>query len=249
MTMPTEVNLLSRIEIVAWTARIGAITAEALALRECCTVASARARLGAAQRAGLLERARPLAGEPALFTATRNGLNSAELRDLEPGRLSVATARHAIVCASVAAALERLYPDQELIGERELRREESRGSIPLASASLGTRVDGAPALHRPDMVLWSGASREDARVAVEVELTVKAPRRLQTICRAWARCRRVSGVLYLVTPQVRGPLERAIAAAGADRAIAVLDLGAVIDASSAGRGGHNCDKRTIPEHP
>ena len=134
--MPAEVNPLSRIEVVEWTARIGAITAEALALRDCCTVASARARLAAARRAGLLKRARPLAGEPALFTATRKGLSSAALEDLEPGRLSVATARHAIVCASVAAALERLYPDQGLIGERELRREERRRSVPLASARV-----------------------------------------------------------------------------------------------------------------
>jgi hypothetical protein len=64
-------------------------------------------------------------------------------------------------------------------------------------------------------------------VAVEVELTVKAPRRLAEICRAWARCRCVAGVLYLAPPEVRRALERAIDQAQAGERIAVLGLDAV----------------------
>ena len=83
------------------------------------------------------------------------------------------------------------------MGERELRREERERGAPLASAQLGSGPDGGPLLHRPDLVLWPNTSADPLPVAVEVELTVKAPRRLLEICRAWARCRAVAGVLYL----------------------------------------------------
>jgi hypothetical protein len=217
-----------RVAIVQWTARIGAVTAEALAEREGCTVASARARLQAAKRARLLSCARPLTDQPALYTVTRAGLSATGLRGFDPCRVSAANARHAIVCAGVAAALERAYPDHRVMGERELRREEREGGARLASASLGGGPDGgAPLLHRPDLVLWPDGPGEPLPVAVEVELTVKAPRRLLEICRAWARCRCVAGVLYLAAPEVRRPLERAIEQAQAGERIAVLALDAL----------------------
>ena len=69
--------------------------------------------------------------------------------------------------------------------------------------ACAARAGGAPLLHRPDLVLWPAERRRALPVAVEVELTVKAPRRLLEICRAWARCRCVAGVLYLAAPEVR----------------------------------------------
>jgi hypothetical protein len=224
MVRLSETNPPERVAIVQWTARLGAITAEALAEREGTTVASARARLLAAVRGRLLERRRPLAGQPALYTATRAGLRAAGLVGLDPGRVSAANARHAIVCASVAVALEYAYPDQHVMGERELRREERESACPLASARLGTTPDGVPLLHRPDLVLWPSAEENRLPVAVEVELTVKAPRRLAEICLAWARCRHIAGVLYLVAPEVRRPLERAVAAARAHERISLVAL-------------------------
>ncbi|MHB8241145.1 MAG: hypothetical protein ACYDHN_04060 [Solirubrobacteraceae bacterium] len=221
-----------QIALIQWTARLGAVTAEALALRESCSVGSARQRLLAADRAGLLARERPLAASPAVFTATRAGLRVADLTGIEPARVSAANARHSIECATAAVALERLYPEYRAIGERALRREEHVQAKPLASASLGTGADGSRLLHRPDIVLWPEASTTALPVAVEVELTVKAPRRLTAICRAWARCRCVAGVLYLVSPEVRGPLERAVAAAGAERAIAAIALEVLNGAAS-----------------
>jgi hypothetical protein len=53
-------------------------------------------------------------------------------------------------------------------------------------------------------------------VAVEVELTIKAPRRLVEICRAWARCRRVAGVLYLAPATLPADVERALSRAVAE---------------------------------
>jgi hypothetical protein len=149
------------------------------------------------------------------------------LRGLDPCRVSAANAGHLIACARVAAALERCYPGQRVLGERELRRDEREHGAELASARLRPGPDGARQLHRPDLVLWPDPADEDLPVAVEVELTVKAPRRLADICRAWARCRSVAGVLYLVAPPVRGALERAVAEAQAGDRIVVVTLDAL----------------------
>jgi hypothetical protein len=227
-----------RVAIMQWTARLGAVTAEALADRLDVTVASARGRLQVLQKAGWLSRKRPLAEQPALYTATRAGLRVAALQGLDPCRVSASNANHLIVCARVAAALEHCYPDHLVLGERELRRDERECGVPLASARLGIAPDGGPLLHRPDLVLWpeepeegdgrTGGLREGGLpIPVEVELTVKAPQRLAEICQAWARCRCVAGVLYLAPPEVQRALHRAIDQAQAGERIAVVSLDAL----------------------
>ena len=136
------------------------------------------ARLLAAERERLLERHRPLTGRPALYTATRAGLRAAGVRGLDPCRVSASNALHLIECARVAAALERCYPDHRVQGERELRSEERErgGALAGARSAVGTRRRAAPPLHRPDLVLWPSGPDGGLPVAVEVELTVKAPR-------------------------------------------------------------------------
>jgi len=62
---------------------------------------------------------------------------------------------------------------------------------------------------------------------VEVELAVKAPRRLAAICRAWARCREVAGVLSLAAPAAERALLRAIADADASPRVLVVPLDAL----------------------
>jgi hypothetical protein len=216
-----------QIEIVRWAASLGAITAEALALRLDITPASARARLAVAQRRGLLARDRPLTGGSALFTVTRPGLRACGTRGIDPCRIAPTCAHHLTVCAGAAAVLERCYCDHRLMGERELRRDERERGRPLASAQLGSRYGWEGRLHRPDLVLWPRVPHGGLPVAVEVELTVKAPRRLVEICRAWARCRAVAGVLYLAPAVVGRALTRAIAETRASEQIAVVPLDAL----------------------
>ncbi len=215
-----------RAAMVQWAARLGAVTAEALAERDGCTLASAGARLRAAERARLLSSSRPLHGRPVIYTATPAGIRAIGLSGLDPCRVSAANAAHAIECAAVAVRLERAYPDHSVMGERELRAEERAYGTAIASATLGTSADGARLLHRPDLVLWPAASKpeEPLPLAIEVELTVKAPRRLHDICLAWARCRCVAGVIYVAAPEVLRPLGRAIAKAHAGERIVVLEL-------------------------
>jgi hypothetical protein len=205
---------------------MGAITAEALAVRQGITIASARARLGILEQVGWLSRMRPLAERPALYRATRAGLRITAPRGLEPCRVSAFNAHHLSVCALAAAILERCYPDHLVLGERELRRDERERGVPLASARLGSGPDGGPMLHRPDLVLWPRNLEERTAlpVAVEVELTVKAPRRLTDICRAWARCRCVAGVLYLASPAAHRAVSRAIEQTRAGEAIVVVPV-------------------------
>jgi hypothetical protein len=239
-----------QLETLTWVVSLGAVTAEALALRAGVSVASARGRLTVLVRRGLLARERPLVGMPALYAARGAALRACGARGIDPCRVSPHNALHLIECAFAAAALERCYPDHRVVGERELRRDEREHGQALASAEIGLSYGGEARLHRPDIVLWPGEGevsrrvrgqemgenpphcfdpppRSDRRapVAVEVELTVKAPARLLEICRAWARCRVVAGVLYLAAPgPVEQALARAIAAVRAEERIVVVSL-------------------------
>jgi hypothetical protein len=164
--------------------------------------------------------------------------------------VSAANAGHLTACAVVAAALERRYPDHRVLGERELRRDERELGVPVASARMGAGLHGEP-LHRPDLVLWPDEPAAGLPVAVEVELTIKAPRRLTDICRAWARCRAVAGVLYIVPAEVRRALERAIARAYAHDRIVVVGLDALLGCPSetfAGGVGP-WPENTVPSNP
>jgi hypothetical protein len=216
-----------QLDTLRWTASLGAVTAEALALRLDTGVASARARLAVAERRGLLARERPLSGRPALFTLTPAGLRASGTRGIDRCRVSPQGAQHLMACAAAAAALERCYPDHRLAGERELRRDERDRGRPIASATLGPAGGEHGRLHRPDLVLWPGGHEGGEPMVVEVELTAKAPRRLVEICRAWARCRAVAGVLYLAPPVVERALVRAVAEARAGERVAVLRLDAL----------------------
>ena len=214
-----------QIEIARWTASLGAITADALAMRQGTSAASARGRLAAMQRRGLLSRHRPLTGRPSLFTITRAGLRACGERGIEVCRVSPSSASHLIACAAVAAALESCYPDSRVAGERELRREEREHGRGLARLQLGARNAREGRTHIPDQVnWWSDGSTEGLPVSVEVELTVKAPRRLLEICRGWARCRTIAGVLYVAPEDVRRALSRAVREARAHEQIAVVAL-------------------------
>lgn len=212
-----------RAELLAWVAGLGAASADALARRSSVTVASARSLLSAAARDGQLARHRPLAGAQALYTVTRAGLRAAAIEGLEPCRVSPSCAQHLIVCAWVAAALEQHYPDATVIGEAALRLRERNLGAPFASAVLAWEGARGKLLHRPDLALMPSGEGQ-LPVAIEVELTVKAPRRLAEICRAWARSRHVECVVYMAPPTVQRAVERAVVAAQAEASVVVIPL-------------------------
>jgi len=212
-----------RVQLLAWAARLGAVTADALARRRQMSIASASGRLHAAARRGELQRARPLTAEPAVFTMTRRGLRACGLDALSPVRITSGNAAHAIACARVAVALERAYPEHAVLGEPEVRAHERIGGAAPGDPALARALAALPLPHRPDLLLVV-PGRPSGAVAVEVELTVKGPRRLERICREWARSHAVAGVLYLVAPGVGRAVLRAVRATGAGERVAVLQL-------------------------
>jgi hypothetical protein len=139
--------------------------------------------------------------------------------------------RHTAECERIAALLEARFPGCGVMREGELRRRERLEGAPLASATTNYGSRGRRRLHRPDLVLWpgeqSGGQSGGLPVAIEVELTLKTPRPLGAICRAWARCQEVAGVLYVAAPLVEPTLRRTIAAACAGERVWVLPLRAL----------------------
>ena len=225
MCNDSNTKQVQRASLICWIAGLGAVTAESLAELDGCSPASARGRLQAAVRAGLVVRARPLHGAPSLFSATRRGMALAGVTGEEPARVSVSGARHQIACAHAAAALARRYPQHVVCGERQLQRDERILGRPLASARMSWCSRWGDS-HRPDLVIWPPAPG-GSPVAVEVELTVKAPARLLEICRAWSRAGHVAGVLYVASEAALGPVARAIRQAGGEDRIALLGLEAL----------------------
>jgi len=189
----------STVAILDWLAAIGAGSAGELAASCGLSQRATGARLRALEGAGLTRSLRLLHGAPALHVLTRRGLRAAGRPELEPVAISASGFAHLLAVARVAVALGNA--GHRVSGERELRAWERAEGRPLASAEVGLARDGTVALHRPDLVCWG----EGAPVAVEVELTVKAPARLRTIVRGWARSRLVGGVVYY-TPRSPPPL-------------------------------------------
>jgi hypothetical protein len=215
--------------IVDWVGRLGAASATDVMARFRMGRTATYRRLGVLVAGELLAASRLLYGQPALYVATRDGLAWAGLHGLDVCRVSVALARHWALCARLAVVLERTEPDSEVWGERELRAAELDAGSPIASAQLGRLPDGRVRLHRPDLVLVSRSGRRP--MAVEVELSVKGPRRLEAICRAWARCRVVESVRYYAAPLASHAVARAVDRVGGADVIEIYSLDETLEAS------------------
>ncbi|HUE26858.1 MAG TPA: hypothetical protein VMP89_08800, partial [Solirubrobacteraceae bacterium] len=113
--------------------------------------------------------------------------------------------------------LESAFPGHRAVGEPEIRSA-------FAELCPPVRARGGPAAHRPDLLLLPSEFPAAPATAVEVELTVKAPARLERICRAWARQRGIGGVIYIAPDSVRRPLERAIGRADAGERIVIVPM-------------------------
>lgn len=203
-------------EIVAWVGRLGAAGATDVMVRFGLGRTAGYRRLVACVRRGLLEQVRLLHGEPGLYVATRAGLRWSGLEELGPCRVSVAAFEHWAACARLAAALGA--GGREVWSERDLRAAERAAGKLIASV----RVGQSERLHRPDLVLAPGTEGE--RVAVEVELSVKTPRRLEAICRGWARARHVSAVRYYAAPSPARAVARAARVVRAQDVIEIRPL-------------------------
>jgi hypothetical protein len=209
--------------IVEWIGRVGAASAVDVMARFGVGRSQTYERLRALVGEDLLTSDRLVHGIPTLYTATRDGLAWAGLHELDVCRVSVALTRHWALCARLAVVLERIEPGCSVWAERELRAAEVNAGRAIASAQLGRLPDGRARLRRPDLVLVPGG-RGRRPVAVEVELSVKGARRLEAICRAWARCRLVESVRYYATPLAAHAVARAVDRIGAADVIEIHSL-------------------------
>jgi hypothetical protein len=207
--------------VVCWIAAIGAARAQDVMARFGMGRTVAYRRLGELVAQRVLRAVRFSVAQP-LYVATREGVAWVGLEDVDPAHVGIATARHWALCAQLAVVLERA--ERCVVwGEPRLRAAERDAEHPIASAQLGTLPDGRARLRRPDLVLFP-RDGSALPVAVEVELSVKAARRLQAICRAWARCRIVSAVWYYAPAEVAGAVSRAVSVVHGEDAIRVLLL-------------------------
>lgn len=208
MTKYVPQQVLERAAIVAWTTGLSAITAEALAERNELSVAEARECLDEAVRLEVMEKRSILVGYSPLYTATNYGRRLARKHEVDGGytyplglkkcTVAIGSARHTIACSSVAAALQRRYPNHRIIGDRELRKEECEQKYPLISVDVASYTGRR--FHSPDLVIWPpvtpGEPEVPLPVAVEVELTLKTKEELTEICRAMSFCRHIEAALY-----------------------------------------------------
>ncbi len=235
-------QVIQRARTIAWTTALGAITAEALSERDGLSAAAARESLDEAVGLGLLERHSLLVGYSDLYTATIAGRKLARKHadaggypypeGLRTAGVTIKDARHTIACASVAAALERRYPDHRVIGERELHRDESRQRRRLASVDV--RRHGQLRSHHPDLAIWPPSNAGNSRalpIAVEVELTMKSKEELRAICLAFARSRHIEAALYYAeTTKIEERLLDTVQAVRGEEMIVVNPLSAIVKA-------------------
>jgi hypothetical protein len=196
--------------VVQWVAVIGAVSAQDVMARFGVGRTVGYRRLRALVDHGLLSRARLVYGQPALYVATREGLTWAAMPQVDPLGVGFATTRDWATCARLAVVLER--GNAWMCGA-------SRGYAPPSSRRTGR----SPA-HR--WAAWPTAGRgwgartwcsrpDTAPVAVDVELSVEGARRLEVICRSWARGRIVSEIRYYPPPHAARAVSRAVSASTA----------------------------------
>jgi hypothetical protein len=194
-------------ELLRYVGRHGAVSIEHVMAALGVGRTAAYRRVAACVERGLLERLPLLRREPSLLVATRDGLRYAGL-GLPVAVVSPGSVEHWLRCASVAFVLGARYGHERILTERELRVAERIEGEPIASAKLGELPSGHPRLHRPDLAVLDG----ERPIAIEVELTPKAPRRLEQLIRAWRRASWVAEVRYLCPPGAPWrAVERAIA--------------------------------------
>ena len=152
--------------------------------------------------------------------ATREGLRFAGL-GLPLCKPTPGAVDHFLRCASAAQLLGERYGQERVLSEREIVLAEQIEGRPVASAELGHLPSGAPRRHRADLAVLA----EAGTIAVEVELTPKAPRRLHALIRAWRwalAARQLAEIHYLCEPgQTRRAVERAAAAVKAGHLIVI----------------------------
>lgn len=180
-------------------------------------------RIAACVDRGLLERVRLLRDEPTVIRATREGLDYAGL-GLPVASVTPGLVRHHLACADMAIHAGRLHGEDRVLTEREFTWRERIEERPIASVVVGSGRGRSPRRHRADLAITT----DEGVIAVEVELTAKAPRRLEDLIRAWRHAAAegvVREVHYLCAPgTTRRAVERAVTKTDAGEVVAIGEV-------------------------
>ncbi|MGI8920746.1 MAG: hypothetical protein ACR2HD_03590 [Solirubrobacteraceae bacterium] len=191
-------------DLLGWIGRVGAVQTVHVMARSGRDRRPVGLTLQRLAENGFLTSARLLSDTGPLFVATRSGLTIAGLEYLNPAEISIESAHHQIAVAWLALELEREHSADHLIFERELRAD------PGHWAALR---------HRPDCVIETSADRG---IAIEVELSIKSPARLDDIMRAYAGSPAVDAVRYYAgNERVRRALSNAVARTGSEALVEI----------------------------
>ena len=206
-------------ELVGFIGRHGVVAIEHVMARLGVREAAAYRRVAACIERGLLERIELLRREPSLIRATRAGLRYAGL-GLPVAVVSPGAVDHWLRCATTAQLLAAEFGAERVISERELRppsASRAGRSPPPSSASCPAAT---PACTAPT----SSSSPSGRVIAIEVELTPKAPASPRVLIRAWrgARVGR-GGPLPLRPGPTRRGVERAVAKTYAGARVRILE--------------------------
>jgi hypothetical protein len=185
------------------------LAAHAASLLKVSDAAAAR-RLRGLTRLGHLRYRRELIG-PGCYLIDRPGLRAIGSDLPRPRDLDLATYKHdvGLVWLWLAAHTGRFGALDDVISERQMRSHDGRREPwmePLGVRLGGVGPRGGERRHYPDLLLIASSGQ---RVAVELELTTKPPRRREEILGGYAVEPRIDAVKYFVEKRRVG---RAIAA-------------------------------------
>jgi hypothetical protein len=174
-------------------------------------------RLGALRDAGLVRAARPLRHDAIAWAVTRRGLAACESPLGVPRPIDLAGYRHDVGVGWLAAGAHRgIFGElSEIVSERTMRSEDRRSDRPSERPTHGVRLGHGESmrLHYPDLTVVTASGH---RVAFELELSTKSPRRRERILAAYADDPRIDAVVYLVPTRAAGEaIARSAARVGA----------------------------------
>ena len=193
------------VEVLGFIARFGLVSREAVAIWAGTSRSVTCARERRLRLAGLIEVGSEFWGAERMIVPTAAGLRLSGYRHLGVPRASGAGATHEAAVAKLAAQMESA--GTRLLSEREaLAREREEGRRIYSVA-----IEGGRRLHRCDLIAESvdGGPPE----AIEVELSVKGPARLDLILRSWRRAvadGRFGVVVYRCSPRAFEGVGRAV---------------------------------------
>jgi hypothetical protein len=223
------------------------LAAHAQAMLGISARAAAR-RLRVLAQSGYLRSDRQLAGR-GWYQIDRDGLAATGSSLSRPRDVDLASYEHDIGLAWLWLAADRgaLGATRAIVSERHMRsadRRAERFSVPYGVRVPGAGARGGERRHYPDLLLETASGH---RVAVELELSSKSPRRREEILGGYAIDARFDAVLYLVDrPDVGRAIERSAAAVGVSDLVSVqrVAFGPGAGGISRGRTGERADART-----